>query len=55
MVTEADDQSCNKAATGNDDVEEVPSVGSEAAPPKAKATNEYINQINGHDGEKEVI
>lgn len=54
-MAKTDDQSGNKAATGNNDVEEVPSVGSEAAPPKAKATNTYVDQINEHEGEKEVI
>jgi len=54
-MAKADDQSRNKAATGNDDVEEVPSVGSEAAPPKAKATNEYVDQINEHESKKKVI
>ena len=53
-MAKADNQSCDKTATGNNDVEEVPSVRSEAAPSKAKATNDYVDQINGHEDKKEV-
>jgi hypothetical protein len=42
-MAKVDDQSCSKTANGNDDVEEIPSVRSEAAPSKAKATNEYVD------------
>ena len=51
---EPDDDNRDEATTSHHDVEEVPSVGTVAAPPQTIQTNENIDQVNDSDAQEEV-
>jgi hypothetical protein len=52
---ETDNESGHETASRNDDVEEVPTVCTEAPPTKAKKTNESINNINECEKEEKIV
>ena len=54
-VTKTNGNSCDETATGDNDIEQVPAVCSEAAPPQTKKAHEDIKKVNEHKNQEEVI
>lgn len=54
-VAEADNERGDETTTGHYDIEDIPSIGAETAPTKAKPPNEDVDEVYEHQRKEEVI